>query len=93
MIVALDMIQKAKKDHPDAKPMLFLLSDGEQNTGWSLDDINSVLESSEIPVYSIGYNANIEALKRVSEINEAATINADSEDIIYQLKNLFNSEM
>ncbi len=93
VIVALDMIQKAKKDHPDAKPMLFLLSDGEQNTGWSLDDINSVLESSEIPVYSIGYNANIEALKRISEINEAATINADSDDIIYQLKNLFNSEM
>lgn len=93
VIVALDMIEKAMKDHPDAKPMLFLLSDGEQNTGCSLNDISSILNTYEIPVYSIGYNANIAALNKISEINEAATINADSDDIIYQLKNLFNSEM
>lgn len=93
LVVALDMLQKASAEHPDAKPILFLLSDGEQNNGWSLNDIAPVLSASEIPVYSIGYNANIEALKRVSEINEAATINANSDDIIYQLKNLFNSEM
>ena len=93
VVVALDMLNKAKKDHPEAKPMLFLLSDGEQNTGCSLNDISSVLSNYEVPVYSIGYNANIAALNQISEINEAATINADSDDIIYQLKNLFNSEM
>ena len=93
VIVALDMIEKAKAEHPEAKPMLFLLSDGEQNTGCSLNDISSLITAYEIPIYSIGYNANIEALKRISEINEAATINADSDDIVYQLKNLFNSEM
>ena len=47
----------------------------------------------QVPVYTIGYNADIDALKRISEINEAATINAESDDIVYQLKNLFNSEM
>ena len=73
--------------------MIFLLSDGEQNVGFSLNDIDSVVKNYQIPIYSIGYNANIEALKRISEINEAATINADSDDIVYQLKNLFNSEM
>lgn len=93
VVVALDMLNKAKKEHPEAKPMLFLLSDGEQNTGCSLNDISSVLNNYEVPVYSIGYNANIAALNQISEINEAATINADSDDIIYQLKNLFNSEM
>ena len=93
VVVALDMIEKAKAEHPEAKPMLFLLSDGEQNTGCSLKDITGVLNAYEVPVYSIGYNANIEALKRISEINEAATINAASDDIVYQLKNLFNSEM
>ena len=41
----------------------------------------------------MGTKANIAALNQISEINEAATINADSDDIIYQLKNLFNSEM
>lgn len=93
VVVALDLIEKAMKDQPDAKPMLFLLSDGEQNTGCSLNDISSILNTYEVPVYSIGYNANIAALNKISEINEAATINADSDDIIYQLKNLFNSEM
>ncbi|MBR2176044.1 MAG: VWA domain-containing protein [Clostridia bacterium] len=93
ILVALDMVNKAMEEHPDAKPMIFLLSDGEQNTGWSLNDISTILGTYEVPIYSIGYNANIEALKRISEINEAATINADSDDIIYQLKNLFNSEM
>lgn len=93
LVVAIDMINKAMADTPDAKPMIFLLSDGEQNVGYSLNDIDSVVRNYQIPVYSIGYNANIEALKRISEINEAATINADSDDIIYQLKNLFNSEM
>lgn len=93
VVVALDMLNKAKKEHPEAKPMLFLLSDGEQNTGCSLNDISSILDNYEVPVYTIGYNANIAALNKISEINEAATINADSDDIIYQLKNLFNSEM
>ena len=88
-----DVVNKAMKEHEDAKPMIFLLSDGEQNTGCSLNEISSLINTYQIPIYSIGYNANIDALKRISEINEAATINADSEDIIYQLKNLFNSEM
>ena len=93
LVVAIDMINKAKQEQPDAKAMIFLLSDGEQNVGFSLNDIDSVVKNYQIPIYSIGYNANIEALKRISEINEAATINADSDDIVYQLKNLFNSEM
>lgn len=93
LLVAIDMVNKSLKEHPEAKPMIFLLSDGEQNNGFGLNDVSGIISNYQIPIYSIGYNANIEALKRVSEINEAATINADSEDIIYQLKNLFNSEM
>ena len=30
---------------------------------------------------------------KISNINEAASINADSEDVIYQLRNLFNSNL
>ncbi|NTV79759.1 MAG: glycoside hydrolase family 92 protein, partial [Clostridiales bacterium] len=46
-----------------------------------------------IPVYTIGYNANIKAMESLSNINEAASINADSEDVVYKLMNLFNAEM
>ena len=93
LIVALDMINTAIADIPNAKPMIFLLSDGEQNVGFSLNEIEDVLKKYEIPIYTIGYNANIEALKKISQINEAASIDAASDDIVYQLKNLFNSEM
>ena len=31
--VAMDMINKAMEQYPDAKPMLFVLSDGETNSG------------------------------------------------------------
>ncbi len=93
LVVAMDMINQALEEHPGAKPMIFLLSDGEQNVGYSLNEIEAVVTAYEVPIYTIGYNANIDALKKISEINEAATINAASDDIIYQLKNLFNSEM
>lgn len=73
--------------------MLFVLSDGEQNTGYSLSDISKILEVYKIPVYTIGYNADIKALEKISAINEAASINADSEDIVYKLKSLFNLQM
>ena len=92
--VALDMLEKAAGDDSNAKKMIFLLSDGVQNTGFSLNDIRDVVASLNVPVYSIGYNmTDSKALNELSAINEAATINADSDDIVYQLKNLFNSEM
>ncbi|MBR6222492.1 MAG: VWA domain-containing protein [Lachnospiraceae bacterium] len=93
--VAIDMINKAKVDHPTAKCMIILLSDGAQNEGYSLSTITYALTESRIPVYTIGYGADADAdeLARVSTINEAATIKADEEDIIYKLKSLFNSQL
>ena len=93
--VGLDMILNAKKDHPDAKPMIFLLSDGYQNVGYDLGTVTPALRESEIPVYTISYTseADTEAMRKLSEVNEAATINADSDDIVYKIKSLFNSQM
>ena len=59
----------------------------------SLEDIKEILEAVEIPVHTIGYNANIKALENISAINEATSINADSDDVIYKLGSLFNAEM
>lgn len=91
--VAVDMVQKAMVDHPDAKPLIFVLSDGETNTGYDLSDVDGVLKALRIPVYTIGYNANIDALRKISSINEAASIDASTDDVVYQLKNLFNANM
>lgn len=93
IIVAADMLIKAKEQYPDAKVMMFVLSDGETNRGYSLKDIEEPINALNIPIYTIGYNADIPALESISAINEAANINADSDDVIYKLKNLFNSSL
>lgn len=93
LCVGVDMLIKAKEKNSDTKLMLFLLSDGETNLGHSLDDVRDILAGYAIPVYTIGYNADIEALKTISDINEATSISADSDDVIYKLKSLFNAQM
>ncbi len=93
IIVAADMLIKAKEEYPDAKLMMFVLSDGETNRGYSLKDIQDPIDALNIPIYTIGYNADIPALESISAINEAASINADSDDVVYKLKNLFNSSL
>lgn len=93
IIVAADMLVKKQKEVPDSKLMMFVLSDGETNEGYSISEASNVIKNLNIPIYTIGYNANIKALSEISSINEAASINADSDDVIYQLKNLFNSNL
>lgn len=91
--IAIKMLMEAKASNPDAKLMLFLLSDGETNKGNALEKVEPLISQSQIPVYTIGYNANIDALQTISNINEASSINADSDDVIYKIKSLFNAQM
>jgi Ca-activated chloride channel family protein len=93
VVVATKMLMDEKANNPNAKLMLFVLSDGETNIGHSLKDVEGMLKTFKIPVYTIGYNANIKAMETLSSINEAASINADSDDVVYKLGNLFNAEM
>ncbi len=92
IVVAEKMLQDAKASNPNAKLMLFVLTDGESNQGSTLKDTQKMIEGLQVPVYTIGYNANIGALAAVSKINEAASINADTDDVVYKIQNLFNAE-
>ncbi len=93
IIVAEKLLLEAKQTNADAKLMIFVLTDGETNRGNGLEDTSAVIEGLRVPVYTIGYNADIAALKTVSDINEAASINADTDDVIYKIQSLFNAEM
>lgn len=93
IIVATKMLLEERAANPDAKLMLFVLTDGETNRGYSFDDIKDIVEALRIPIYTIGYNADIQVLQNLSNINEAASVNADTDDVIYKLQNLFNAEM
>ena len=91
--VAMDMVEKQLADLPEAKPMVFVLSDGETNTGYALSDISGVVSGLRIPVYTICYNGDFDAMEELSNINEGVNINADTDDVTYQLRQLFNASM
>ncbi|WP_098741515.1 VWA domain-containing protein [Paenibacillus sp. EZ-K15] len=93
IVVAMKMLQDEMAANPDVKPLIFVLSDGETNVGHSLDDIRELIKAYKIPVYTIGYNANIQALQSISSINEAASINADTDDVVYKIGQLLNVQM
>ena len=95
-LVGMQMLLEASKDVPDAKLMLFVLSDGEQNKGVSLSQISPIVAGLKIPVYTIGYEMNSSSKKELvelSNINEASCIDADIEGIVNDLRNLFNVNM
>lgn len=92
--VALDMIEKQLEVVPDAKCIVFVLSDGEQNRGYTLNQITDVVAGLRVPIYTICYNNGDSAsMKALSDINEGANINASTDDVTYQLKQLFNANM
>lgn len=94
VIVAMNMINEYKKQVPDARCLIFVLSDGLQNKGHSINDITDTVSGLQIPIYTICYNdGDANTLGQLSDINEGVTINASTEDVIYQLKQLFNANM
>ena len=97
VLVGLKMIEEKMEEVPDAKPMLFVLSDGDANRGVDLKRASRIVGGLDVPVYSIGYNLSggdaEDQLRTLSSVNEAALINASSDDIVNQLRNLFNVQL
>ena len=93
VLVGMKMLSDKKKEVPNAKTMLFVLTDGEQNEGYRLDKIAPIVSGLKTPIHSIGYNANIDELDRLSSINEASVVNADSDDVVYALRNMFRAQI
>lgn len=93
VLAALSLLVEEKKKHPDITPMLFVLTDGETNRGLKFDEANGVIEGLRIPIYTIGYEANIKELKRLSSLVEASSVNADEGNIVYKISSILNSQM
>lgn len=93
LIVASKMISDKLAEDSTLKPMIFLLSDGDNRWGHSYRDVKDIISDLKYPIYTIGYNNNNDALKTLSDLNEAENINAKTADIVYQLKVLFEANM
>lgn len=92
-IVGLNMLLDEKARNPSIKPVLFVLTDGETNRGFDFDTAAAPIEGLGIPVYTIGYEANIDQLKKLSSLVEAASLNAGESEIEYKIGALLNAEM
>lgn len=93
VLVAAKMLLDAKKEIPNAKLMMFVLSDGEQRDGYAFSKVSSVLEGLRIPIHTICYGTDIAEMEKMSLLNEASSIKASPEDVVYNLKNIFNAQM
>lgn len=94
LCVAMDRIYKKSQElGGNCTPIIFVLTDGESNTGNDYPGTRNIIAGMNIPIYTISYNYAVDSLSELASINEAASIVGNSEDITYKLRNLFNAEM
>ncbi len=91
--LGLQMLADELAVNPDTKPMLFVLSDGETTDGMTFDDMRWVIEGIGIPVYTVGFEANVDELAKLSALVEAASLDASEDDIEYKIGSMFNAEL
>lgn len=88
LVAGLNVMLDAKESIPNAKLRIIVMSDGAQNTGLSRDQAGEVIGGLRVPVFGVGFEANLTDLDKLSQINEGYTINADQEDAPAKLKAL-----
>ena len=93
IVVSLSLLLDEKQKNPNAKTTLFVLTDGETNAGLELKDVRPAIQALGIPIYTIGYEANLPVLQELSSIVEAASMNADEGEVQYKIGSLLNAQM
>jgi Ca-activated chloride channel family protein len=91
IVLGLAMLDEQRALNPDVKPILVVLSDGETTDGLQFEDVDDVIEGLRIPIYTVGFEADLEELARVSSLVEAASIDASEEDVEFKIAALFNA--
>lgn len=94
LIVATKMLVSEVEENSGTKPLIFLLSDGHTGSGYSFSSVKDIIDYYDIPIYTIGYgnNADEHELAKIAELNSGTFIKANSDDISYIIKTLFNAE-
>ena len=91
IVLGLQMLEEQQALNPDVKPILVVLTDGETTDGLTFDQVDNMIEGLRIPVYTVGFEADLEELDRVSSLVEAASIDASEEDVEFKIAALFNA--
>ena len=91
IVLGLSMLQEESAANPDIKPLLVVLTDGQTTEGLEFDQVDNAIAGLRIPVYTVGFEANLDELGRLSTLVEAASINADEADVEFKIAALFNA--
>jgi Ca-activated chloride channel family protein len=91
IVLGLQMLEEQRALNPDVKPILVVLTDGQTTDGLQFGDVDRMIEGLRIPIYTVGFEADLDELSRVSSLVEAANINASEEDVEFKIAALFNA--
>jgi Ca-activated chloride channel homolog len=91
IVLGLKMLEDQRAANPDLKTILVVLTDGETTDGLRFEDVDKMIAGLGIPIYTVGFEADLEELGRVSSLVEAASIDAREEDVEFKIAALFNA--
>ncbi len=91
IVLGLSMLLEEQVSDPDAKLLLFVLTDGETVSGHKFGDVERVIQGLGIPIFTVGFEADVDELARLSALVEAASINASQSDVEFKIASLFNA--
>jgi Ca-activated chloride channel family protein len=93
ILVALDLLVDERTANPNIKPVVIVLTDGDTTAGLEFDDVSRVIAGLRIPVYTVGFEANIGELGRLASLVEAASLNASEGNVTSTIARLFNQQL
>jgi Ca-activated chloride channel family protein len=91
VLLGLDMLLAERDLRPDTRILLVVLTDGETTSGNSFGDVSSTITGLRVPVFTVGFEADLDELRRLSSLVEAASINASEADVEFKIASLFNA--
>jgi Ca-activated chloride channel family protein len=91
IILGLQMLAEQRQLDPGGKFMLVVLTDGETNEGLGFDKVDEAIAGARIPVFTVGFEADLDELGRLAALVEAASFNASEGDVEFKLVSLFNA--
>lgn len=93
IMVGLSLLADEHVENPNAKTVLIVLTDGETQDGHTFDEVEDVVRGLRVPIYTIGFEADLDELARLSGLVEAASINADLGNVESKIAALFNGQL
>ena len=91
IVLGLKMLEDQRAADPDLKTLLVVLTDGETTDGLQFGNIDAMVAGLRIPIYTVGFEADLAELGRVSSLVEAASIDASEDDVEFKIAALFNA--